>query len=215
LAAEGAEPLEFLDGAAVETLGLGLVAEKQRPGVGLGAQNVKAFGQPEVVILRAGDFEAFGEFRVPENEGSAGELQRPIEAVGEEAAFEGGYAEKGVLGQGDALDGEEFLGVDGPVEGDEVVPEVGDGVGIFDADDGEVAGCEAVLAGVLGGAGFAFRGARAGGTGGIGLIGGDALGGRGLGGAGHGLGSPFAFSTSTSNRRELGLSEARCWKERR
>ena len=34
----------------------------------------------------------------------------------EEAGFEAGGAEDGLLGEGDALEGEEFLGVDGVVE---------------------------------------------------------------------------------------------------
>ena len=54
------------------------------------------------------------------------------------------------LREGDAIDGEEFLGVDGLVEGFEVGFEVGDFVDIFDADDDEGRGGEAVFAGVLG-----------------------------------------------------------------
>jgi len=34
-----------------------------------------------------------------------------FQAVGEEAGFEGVHAEQGVLGEGDAFDGEAFLGV--------------------------------------------------------------------------------------------------------
>ena len=52
---------------------------------------------------------------------------------------------------------------------------MGDFLEVFEADDGEVRGGEAVLAGVLGGAGFAFGGARAGGMGRISAIGGELL----------------------------------------
>jgi hypothetical protein len=60
------------------------------------------------------------------------------------------------LRQGDALQGEEFLGVDGLVAGDEVGAEVDEDVGWFEADDGVVLGGEGMLAGILGGAGFAL-----------------------------------------------------------
>jgi hypothetical protein len=50
---------------------------------------------------------------------SAG-VQGFAEAVGEEAGFEAGGAEDGLLGDSDALATEEFLGVDGLVEGDQV-----------------------------------------------------------------------------------------------
>jgi hypothetical protein len=71
-----------------------------------------------------------------------------------------------------ALDGEEFLGVDGLVDGDEVFAEAGDLVEFFEADDGEGGGGESVFAGVLGGAGFAFWGTGPGGLGGVGSVGG-------------------------------------------
>jgi hypothetical protein len=101
-----------------------------------------------------------------------------VEAGGEEAGFEAGGAEpwagrlgasgaeaplryqrqpgpssvteESLLGEGEALDGEEFLRV-------------------FEADDG---GSEAVFAGILRGAGLTVRGAWPGGFGGVGAIGG-------------------------------------------
>jgi hypothetical protein len=76
------------------------------------------------------------------------------------------------LGEGDALQGEELLGVDGLVDGDEVVAEAGDFLEVFEADDGEGGTSEDVLAGVLGRVGLALRGARSGGFGGVGAIGG-------------------------------------------
>ena len=90
-----------------------------------------------------------------------------------------------MLGEGDAFEGEEFLGVDGLVEGDEVVLEVGDFLEVFEADDGEGGGGEAVFAGILGGAGLALRGAGAGGLGGVGAIGGELFGGDGAMGLWH------------------------------
>ncbi len=81
-----------------------------------------------------------------------------------------------MLGQGDALDGVQLPGIDGLVEGDQVVFESGYGFSFLDAHDSEILGGEAVAAGVLGGASFALEGAGAGGVGGLGAIGGELLG---------------------------------------
>jgi len=83
-------------------------------------------------------------------------VEGEIEAVGEEAGFEAGGAEDRLLREGHALEGEQFLGVDGLVDGGEVRFEMGDFVEVFEADDGEGGGCEAVKAGVAGGASLAF-----------------------------------------------------------
>jgi hypothetical protein len=79
------------------------------------------------------------------------------------------------LGEGDALDGEALLGVDGLVGGDGVSDKGGDVGGVLDADDGEGFGIEGVLAGVLGGSGLAFGGLGPGGAAGICTVGGDAF----------------------------------------
>jgi hypothetical protein len=79
-----------------------------------------------------------------------------------------------------ALDGEEFLGVDGLVEVHQVIPEVGDLIEVFEADDGEGGSGEAVFAGVLGRTELAFRGAGAGGSGGVGAVGGELFWGNGV-----------------------------------
>src|ERR1017187_1622129 len=156
--AERFQAVEIFYGAAVETLGLGLIAEKDGPGWGVSGETAEAFGEAEIAILGAGDFEVvsedFGEELV---NGEVFGVHDLIEADSEEAVFEGGAAEQGLLGKGDALDGEEFLGVDGPIAGDGVSPEIGDDVDFFEADDGEVFGGEGVLARVLGRAGFADR----------------------------------------------------------
>ncbi len=200
--AERFEALEFLDGAAVEALALGLVAEEEGEGIGLRGDGVESAGECIGAVLGGGDFDISDQVLV---EGMVQEVivaDRFVEAGGEEAGFKGGGAEQGVLGQGDALDGEEFLRVDGLIGGDEVVLKAGNGVEFFEADDSELFGVEAVLAGVLGGAGLALGGAGSGGAGGVGAVGGDALGGGGgltggLRGAGHG-GLPFCFRCGTS-----------------
>ncbi|HUI80756.1 MAG TPA: hypothetical protein VLY24_22680 [Bryobacteraceae bacterium] len=143
---------------------------------------MEAFGEGVVAVLVAGGFDvavANHFFRHGE-ERLAGRIEDVVEATGEEAGFEAGGAEEGLLGQGDALDGEEFLGVDGPIEGDEVGFEIGDFVEVFEADDGELGSGETVLTGVLRGAGFAFGRARAGGLSGVGAVGGEFLVGDGL-----------------------------------
>ncbi|HEV3196967.1 MAG TPA: hypothetical protein VGZ73_03645 [Bryobacteraceae bacterium] len=48
---------------------------------------------------------------------------------------------------------------------------MGDFLGVLQVDDGKTGGGEGVLAGVLSGAGLALRGARSGGSGGVGLVG--------------------------------------------
>jgi hypothetical protein len=85
---------------------------------------------------------------------------------------------------------EGFLGVDGLVDGQEVSSETGDGVEVFEADDGELGSPEAVFAGVLGGAGLAFGGAGSGGSGGVGTIGGKLLKREWFFRARHGVGPP-------------------------
>jgi hypothetical protein len=85
-----------------------------------------------------------------------------VEAVGEEAGFEAGGAEDRLLRERHALEGEQFLGVDGLVDGGEISFEMGDFVEVFEADDGEGGGGKAVRAGVARGTGLAFGGARAG-----------------------------------------------------
>jgi hypothetical protein len=123
---------------------------------------VKTFGEPAVEVLVEDDF---GIARV-----LAGD-EALIEASGEETGLKCGGTKKCLLGEGDVFDDEKLLGSDGPVEGDEVGLEVGHRVEVFRADDGEVGGSEAVLAGVLGGASLALGRARAGGAGGVGTIG--------------------------------------------
>ena len=49
--AQGAETVEFLDSAAVEALGLGLVAQEESPGVRLVGGAVESLAQDEIAIL--------------------------------------------------------------------------------------------------------------------------------------------------------------------
>jgi len=177
LAAELAEAVEIFDGAAVEAFGLGLEAEEGGGDVGLAVEGVEAVGEPEGAILGFRDVDVVADLALFEDIGLGWAEHGLFEAGGEEAGFECVHAEQGVLGEGDALDGEAFLGVDGLVGGDGIGDEGGDVGGILDADDGEGVGIKGELAGVLGGAGFAFGGLGPGGTAGIGTIRGDALGG--------------------------------------
>jgi hypothetical protein len=178
---EGFESLELLYGPAVVAFRLGLVAQQEGEAVGLAGHAVEAIAQQVVTVLGAGDFDIAiaGDGGVHQADGFAAAIEGRVQAGGEVAGFQAGAAEDGVLGEGDALQGEEFLGVDGLVNGDEVVPEAGDFLEVFEADHGEGGTGEDVFAGVLGRVGLARRGAGSGGLGGVGAIGGEAFGGDG------------------------------------
>ncbi len=118
LAAELAEAVEIFDGAAVEAFGLGLEAEEGGGHTGLAVVDSEAVGEPEGAVLGARDFDVVADLAAFEDLGIVGADHGGFQAVGEEAGFEGVHAEQGVLGEGDALDGEAFLGVDGLVGGD-------------------------------------------------------------------------------------------------
>lgn len=183
--AEGPEALELLEGAAVEALSLGLVAEEQAEGVGEVVEAVEALGEGEVTVLPVGDLDAVGQLRLHGDPETVAAGEALVEAGSEEAGLEAGEAEEGLLGDGDALEGEELLGVGGLEVGDEVGAEAGDGIAVLQADDGVVGGGEAVAAGVLGRAGLAFGSTGAGGAGGVGAVGGKLLFGNGLARSGH------------------------------
>jgi hypothetical protein len=185
--AEGSDSVEILDGAAVLALGLGRIAQAQGQGVGLGGAVLKSSSQQEVVFLCQREFGVVEESRPYLDNGRIGESETLVETGGQEAGFQAGNAEYGVLGEGDALDGEEFLGIGGLVELDEVGAKVGDVIGVLDTEDGVSGGGEAVFAGVLSGTALAFGCARAGGTGGVGAIGCELLGGNGVLGVRHGI----------------------------
>ena len=89
---------------------------------------MEAVAQQVVAVLGAGDFDiaVAGDDRVQEADGFAAVVEGLVEAGGEETGFEAGAAEDGLLGDGGAFEGEDLLGVDGLVEGDEVVAEMGD-----------------------------------------------------------------------------------------
>jgi hypothetical protein len=140
--AAGFEALEFLDGAAVEALGLGLVAEEEGKAVGVFVEAVEAFGEQVIAVLRLGDFVIV------------------VDEVGADAHQGAAVAVEGLVEEGGAQAGVEAFDA-----------EAGDLVDFFEADDGEGGGGESVFAGVLCGAGFAFRGAGSGGLGGVGSVG--------------------------------------------
>ena len=167
---------KIFDGAAMEALGLGLKAEERGGDVGLAGEAIEAEGEPIGAVLFERDVDAGGQIGAIEDEWLGGAGHGLVEAVGEEAGFEDGHAAHGVFGEGDAFDGVAFLGIDGLVSRDGIGDEGGDGGAVLNADDGEGVGVEVVLAGVLGGAGFAFFGLRSSGFAGVGLVGGDAAG---------------------------------------
>jgi hypothetical protein len=57
--AEGFETVEVLDGAAVQALGLGLIAEEEGETVGVFVEAVEAFGEEVDAVLGEGDFVIF------------------------------------------------------------------------------------------------------------------------------------------------------------
>ncbi|HEV3197039.1 MAG TPA: hypothetical protein VGZ73_04005, partial [Bryobacteraceae bacterium] len=139
---EGFDALELLQRATVMAFGLGVVAHEQSPTVGIASHAVETFRQQIIAVLGAGQV-AFliGDERLVEQfEGPVIGAERLVEAGGEEAGLQARGAEEGLLGNGHTLESEEFLGVDGLVDGDEVVPEMGDFVKVFEADDGEAGG---------------------------------------------------------------------------
>jgi len=97
LGAQGTETVEFLDGAAVEALGLGLVAQEESPGVGLLSGAVEALTEDEIAILDAGDFDVAiaGEFGGHQVDGFAFGVEGLVEAGGEKAGLETGGADHG------------------------------------------------------------------------------------------------------------------------
>jgi hypothetical protein len=121
------------------TFGLGLIAQEEAKTVGLAGHAMEAVAEQVIAVLGAGDLDiaVAGDDGVHEADGLAAVVEGHVEAGGEETGFQAGAAEDGVLGQGDAFEGEELLGIDGLVEGDEVVAEVGDFLEVFEADDGE------------------------------------------------------------------------------
>ena len=134
---------------------------------------MESFRQGIIAILGAGDFDIAiaCEFPTHGGDGSSVVVEGEVEAVGEQAGLKAGGTEHRLLGESHALDGEQFLGVDRLVDGGEVGFEMGDFLEIFESDDGEGGGSEAVRAGVAGGSSLAFRGARAGALSGVGAIG--------------------------------------------
>ena len=76
-------------------------------------------------------------------------LRDMLRTVGEHAGFQAGGAEDGELAEGDALDGEESFGVDGPVDVDGLGAERVESSASSMRRTAKVGGGEAVLAGVL------------------------------------------------------------------
>ena len=183
--AQPLEAFELLQRAAVVPLGLRLITQEQVPDVAFAHDAAETLGDGVVPVLAASGFEIAHKFLAQRVDGISVAVHSLVQAGGEEAGFEAGGTEEGLLGDGHALDGEQFLSVDGLVNGDQVGFEVGDGLQVFEADDGEIGGSEAVTARILSGPGLTSRGTRAGGAGGVGAIGGQLPGGDGPFGAGR------------------------------
>jgi hypothetical protein len=127
---ESFQAFELLDGPAIFALGQDFIAQEQRPGVGslVAGHALEAIGEGVVAVLGFGDFDIAmaDEVLGHTDEELAGGIEGFVEATGEEAGFEAGDTEHGLLGERDALHGEELLGVDGLVDADETGAEVGD-----------------------------------------------------------------------------------------
>jgi hypothetical protein len=145
----------------------------QRKGVVLPGQAMEAVGQGVVTILLACDFDITiaHELGAHWRERSAVVVEGHVKTGSEDAGLETGGAEHGLLRESHLLEGEQLLGVDGLVDGQEVVLETGDLIKFFESDDGEGGGGEAVSAGILARAGLAVGSARAGALGGVGAVG--------------------------------------------
>ena len=154
---------------------MSLIAEEEAPGVIAASESLEAGGEAQTAVLGFGDFDVAAKVVGEETPGIAGGGDGLVHGLGEESGLEGGHAEEVELGESDALDGEELLGVGGMVGGDGVLAEVGESVELFETDDGELRGGESVFAGVLGGTGFALGGLGAGGFDGVGPVGGELL----------------------------------------
>jgi hypothetical protein len=145
-AAEGSEPFKLLDGAAIEALSLDLVAEEQRPVVGIAIEAAEAEGQPIVAIL-VGGHRTLSKFGDAEYARVGGEFEALLEGAGHQTGFKAVAAEERVLREGNPLDGEKFLGIDGLVDGDEIGAKVGDLMDVLGADRGEAFRVEAMGSG--------------------------------------------------------------------
>ncbi len=149
LGALAPEALEVLDRAAVEALGLGLIAEeKDEVVVFVAIQAEEAVGEGIIAILLAGDFDIADHLGLHRHEEAVMGVEGFVETAGEEAGLEAGGAAHAVLGDRNLLDGPKLLGIDGLVDGDEVLFKAGDLLMVLDADNGKAGGGEGVFAGV-------------------------------------------------------------------
>ena len=155
-------------------LGLGLVAKEKGPGGGaLDVHFMEAVC--EEVVIRLGRIGLLFQFIV---KGDSGRIlvaleEDFVECGGAESGLDASDAEEVVLSESDALEGEDLLGVDGLVDGQQVSAEAVDGIAVLDGDDGEAGAGEGVFAGVLRCSGLAGGGAGAGGELGVGSVGGE------------------------------------------
>ena len=93
--AEGFEAVEFLDGAAVQTFGLGLIAEEEGEAIGVFVEAVEAFGEEVVAVLCLCDFViAVDEIGADAHQGAAVAVEGLVAAGGAQADVEAFDAEE-------------------------------------------------------------------------------------------------------------------------
>jgi len=109
---------------------------------------MESLGEGIVAVLFASDLDVAiaRQFRRHGEDGLAGAIKDLVEARGEEPRFQTSGAEHGLLGQSDALDGEEFLSIDWLIDGNEVGLQVIDFIQVFETDNGEYGASEIVFA---------------------------------------------------------------------
>jgi hypothetical protein len=116
------------------------------------AHAVQAFGEAEVKVLLTGDIGIAGQFLGGAGGGIRGEVGT-VQTGHEETSLHAGGSTERLLGDGNLFKGEEFQGIGGRWAAIFLL-ETGDFIEVFQNKDAKGSGGEAMLACVLGGAGF-------------------------------------------------------------
>src|SRR6185312_785437 len=127
--------LELFESSPVIALGLDAITEREVHQIGFLRDAAETFGNAEITVLLAGDFDVADHVRVHGDDGIVIEIEDLVHGAGEEAGIETSGPENELLGYGHALEREHFLRVDRPVAGDEIGFEVRDFVDVFETDD--------------------------------------------------------------------------------
>jgi hypothetical protein len=149
LIAQGFEAIEILNGAAVLAFRLSAVAEHQADRIGLLRDAAEAFGDAVIAVLSAGDFDiaAADHVGIHRDDGVVASVDDVVHGAREHAGIETRAPEHHLLGEGDALDRDEFLGVHRLIAGDGVGSEPVDFGEVFETHDGEGRRAEIVMNG--------------------------------------------------------------------